>query len=40
MELNKKVTINNLCDPDIVALSQKLDKKVVEQQKKMLKGVN
>ncbi|MGL5087647.1 MAG: aspartyl-phosphate phosphatase Spo0E family protein [Clostridium sp.] len=40
IELNKRVTINNLCDADIVELSQRLDKKVVEQQKKMLKGAN
>lgn len=39
-ELDKRVTLNNLCDPEIVELSQRLDKKVVEQQKKMLKGVN
>ena len=39
-ELDSRVTFDNLCNQEIIALSQELDKKVVEQQKKMLKGVN
>lgn len=39
-ELNSKVTVNNLCSPEIIELSKKLDIRVNEEQKKMLRGVN
>lgn len=41
--LNSKVTIYNLCSPEIVKLSQELDEKIVEKQRnlyKKIKGVN
>ncbi|MBB6622256.1 aspartyl-phosphate phosphatase Spo0E family protein [Clostridium gasigenes] len=39
-QLNSSVTFNNLCEPEIIELSQRLDKQVVEEQKKMSKRVN
>lgn len=39
-ELNSKVTINNLCSPEIIKLSMKLDEKVVIEQKKLMRGIN
>lgn len=39
-ELNFIVTFNNLCNPEIVELSKKLDIRVNEEQKKMLRRVN
>lgn len=39
-DLENRLTFYNLCDTEIVELSQRLEVKVVEQQKKMLKGVN
>ena len=39
-ELEKRLTFYNLCEREIVEISQMLDIKVVEQQKKMLEGVN
>ncbi|MBB6716335.1 aspartyl-phosphate phosphatase Spo0E family protein [Clostridium gasigenes] len=34
-ELNRKVTLDNLCSPEIIRLSQELDKKVVVAQKSL-----
>lgn len=39
-ELDSKVTLDNLCDPEIVELSQKLDNQIVKEQKRLCKGVN
>ncbi|SDO75769.1 Spo0E family sporulation regulatory protein-aspartic acid phosphatase [Clostridium gasigenes] len=39
-ELNSRVTLNNLCNPEILELSRRLDKKVVEEQMKIVKEVN
>lgn len=37
-ELNKKVTIDNLLDPKILELSQKLDVEIVKAMKKQVKS--
>lgn len=37
-DLNSKVTLYNLCSPEIVKLSQELDGKIVEAQRKLYKG--
>lgn len=38
--LNNLVTLDNLCSPGIVALSQVVDKQIVREQRRMIKNVD